>query len=56
MKIEIIDKIYPIYKNKKLNISSLSRFTFKLFELIKEDFQKFKDIINYMKEIFLTNK
>ena len=36
-------------------MSSLSRFTVKLFELIKKD-ENIKDIINYMKEIVLTNK
>ena len=55
---EIIEEIYKIYKDDKLNMSLLSRFvraTVRIFQLIGE-VDNIKEIITYMKEIILKKE
>ena len=55
---DIIDNIYKIYKENKLNMSLLARFTkatIRLFELIKDE-ENIEEITKYMKDIILTKK
>ena len=54
---ELIQEIHLIYREKKLNIAFLSRFTkavVRLINLIREE-GNMKEVVNYMKEIVLTN-
>ena len=55
---EIINEIYEIYKENKLNMSLLSRFikaTVGIFKLIG-DVNNIKEIVIYMKELILNKK
>lgn len=55
---ELIDEIHTVYKENKLNMSSLSRFTkatIRLLNLIKSE-ENIQETIKYMKEIILTKK
>ena len=53
---ELIEHFYKIFKEKKLNISSLARFiksTVRLFELI-DNIDNVEEIVIYMKDLILT--
>ena len=55
---EIIDKIHTIYKEMSLNMASLSKFVKATVKIIKfiENEENIEEIINYVKEITLTEK